>query len=163
VRFRPQAFALDIRSTTTPRLTSLVAVCASATSCSDERGHTLPFSIRDRRSPPAELVSLLGGAGIAYMVVGSFASTYHGPPRTTHDIDAVVELNETSLAQLLGAIDRDHFYIADDVSRSDRQVTDAAAVPAVAQGSLDDEYMERWARDLGIGDLLARARRLAEG
>ena len=68
--------------------------------------------------PLAELVSLLDGAGIAYMVVGSFASTYHGPPRTTHDIDVVVELSETSLTQLLGAIDRDDFYIADDTSRS---------------------------------------------
>ena len=46
-------------------------------------------------------------------------------------------------------------------SGSDRQVADAAVL-AEAQGELDDEYTERWARDLGIDDLLARAQRLAD-
>ncbi len=35
------------------------------------------------------LTALLDGAGIPFMVAGSFASTAHGVPRTTQDIDVV--------------------------------------------------------------------------
>ena len=36
-------------------------------------------------------VALLDAAGIPYMVVGSYASTFHGEPRMTRDIDLVIE------------------------------------------------------------------------
>ena len=41
---------------------------------------------------------------------------------------------------------------------SDRQVADAATVIAVRGGDLDDAYLDRWAAELGVTDLLARAR-----
>lgn len=46
---------------------------------------------------------------------------------------------------------------------SARQVADAATVLAVRAGEIDDEYMDRWAADLGVVDLLAEARRSASG
>lgn len=45
---------------------------------------------------------------------------------------------------------------------SDRQLADAATVISVLSGSLDDEYLDRWAADLGVSDLLSRARRSAQ-
>ena len=42
---------------------------------------------------------------------------------------------------------------------SDRQVADAAAVLAVGADALDHDYLDRWAAELGITELLARARR----
>jgi hypothetical protein len=41
---------------------------------------------------------------------------------------------------------------------SDRQVADAAAVLAVQGDRIDHEYLDRWAPELGVIDLLERAR-----
>jgi hypothetical protein len=40
-------------------------------------------------APPllARIVELLDRAAIPHMLAGSFASSFHGMPRTTHDID----------------------------------------------------------------------------
>lgn len=41
----------------------------------------------------------LSASGIRYMVVGSVAAGFHGHPRTTMDIDAVVEGDEETLSK----------------------------------------------------------------
>lgn len=41
---------------------------------------------------------------------------------------------------------------------SDRQVADAATVLAVGGGRLDQVYLDHWATELGVSELLARAR-----
>lgn len=46
---------------------------------------------------------------------------------------------------------------------SDRQWGDVLGVLKVQEGRLDDAYMDRWAAELGIQDLLNRARREARG
>jgi len=58
-------------------------------------------------------VALLREAGIPYMVVGSFASTFHGEPRMTRDIDVVVDPTEASIELLVDLVDRDRFYVGD--------------------------------------------------
>lgn len=55
-------------------------------------------------------------AEIPYMLVGSFASTLHGMPRTTHDIDIVVDLNPTSLATLLQGLSEDEYYVSHEAA-----------------------------------------------
>ena len=45
---------------------------------------------------------------------------------------------------------------------SDRQINDAAAVLDVSRSTVDERYLDRWAEELGITDLLARARALTE-
>jgi len=42
---------------------------------------------------------------------------------------------------------------------SERQWSDVLAVLATLRGQLDDGYLDRWARELGVSDLLGRARR----
>ena len=64
-----------------------------------------------------EIVGRLDAIGIAYMVVGSFASTAHGEPRSTHDLDLVIDPSVEQLEQLLGMLDPDHFYVDADVAR----------------------------------------------
>jgi len=58
-------------------------------------------------------VELLNGAGIPYMVVGSYASTFHGEPRMTRDIDVVVDPTEATIKLLVDLVDRDRFYMGD--------------------------------------------------
>lgn len=59
------------------------------------------------------VVALLDEAGIPYMVVGSYASAFHGEPRMTQDIDVVIEPNGDSIKLLVDLVDRDRFYLGD--------------------------------------------------
>ncbi len=59
------------------------------------------------------VVELLQTAGIPHMVVGSYASSFHGEPRMTRDIDLVVDPSEQSLRLLVDLVDRDRFYLGD--------------------------------------------------
>jgi hypothetical protein len=45
---------------------------------------------------------------------------------------------------------------------SERQWKDAVGVLAVQKGALDDEYLAKWAKELGVDVLLARARKEAD-
>lgn len=60
-------------------------------------------------------VALLDAADIPFMVVGSYASTFHGEPRMTRDIDLVVEPSEQGIRLLVDLVDRDRFYIGDAI------------------------------------------------
>lgn len=59
----------------------------------------------------ADVVERLDRAGIEYMIGGSVASSIYGQPRTTRDIDIVLEVDEVSLRRLLGALDHDLVYV----------------------------------------------------
>lgn len=59
-------------------------------------------------------------AGISCMLTGSFASSYHGAPRATQDIDLVIEPTIEQVRTFVALLPRDEFY-----------VDEAAAVEAV--------------------------------
>ncbi|MSP60609.1 MAG: hypothetical protein EXR72_09770 [Myxococcales bacterium] len=62
------------------------------------------------------IVALLDRAGIPYMLVGSFASTFHGVPRTTHDIDLVIAPTTASLRALLDLFPEDEYYVSEEAA-----------------------------------------------
>jgi len=51
----------------------------------------------------ARIVALLDAANIPCMVSGSFASTYHGVPRATQDLDVVIDPTDAALANFAQA------------------------------------------------------------
>jgi hypothetical protein len=51
---------------------------------------------------------------VAYMLVGSFASIAYGEPRFTQDIDIVLDLPETSVADFCSAFPPPEFYLNQD-------------------------------------------------
>lgn len=63
------------------------------------------------------IVGLLDAIGIPYMVVGSFASSTYGEPRSTYDLDLVVDPSREQLDRLLARLDPDHYYVDADVAR----------------------------------------------
>jgi hypothetical protein len=63
------------------------------------------------------IVTTFQAIGIPYMVVGSFASTFHGEPRTTRDVDLVIDPSATQLDELLAALDPELYYVDPDVAR----------------------------------------------
>ncbi len=51
------------------------------------------------------------------MVAGSFASTYHGVPRSTQDIDVVIDPTPSSLEVFLASLPEEDYYVDADAAR----------------------------------------------
>ncbi|MCP4203952.1 MAG: nucleotidyltransferase family protein [bacterium] len=177
-----------------------------------------------------EVIELLDRLGIPYHLGGSYASSVHGIPRQTQDIDLVVDLDTASVRELLSELpegyyrdlesaldamgnrksfnlihlasgvkidvfvrgeepfDREEFRRSRKVSlgsgsdrsvrvksaedtilrkldwfrrgeeTSDRQWSDVLGILESQESALDFGYLERWATELGVADLLERAR-----
>src|SRR5258708_19337492 len=52
----------------------------------------------------------LNAAGVAYMLVGSFASSYYGVLRSTQDIDLVISANPEQITQLVRQLQAMDYY-----------------------------------------------------
>ena len=55
----------------------------------------------------------LESAGIEYMLTGSFASSLHGEPRATHDVDLVVAIDAPVSNILIRAFSSPDYYLSD--------------------------------------------------
>jgi hypothetical protein len=56
------------------------------------------------------ITTALDQSNVAYMLTGSFASAYYGTPRSTQDIDAVVEANPDQLRAFVDSLPVDQYY-----------------------------------------------------
>ncbi|HKO53234.1 MAG TPA: hypothetical protein VJV79_36240, partial [Polyangiaceae bacterium] len=74
-------------------------------------------SMSDLRDLLERIVPALQQAGIPFMVAGSFASTAHGLPRATQDLDIVIAPTGKSLAALLALLAPEIYYVDADVAR----------------------------------------------
>lgn len=63
------------------------------------------------------IVASLTAIEIPHMVVGSFASTFHGEPRTTRDLDLVIDPSSGQLNRLVEDLDPEKYYVDPDVAR----------------------------------------------
>jgi len=50
------------------------------------------------------------------MIVGSFASTHHGEPRTTQDIDIVIDVDRTELDRFVASLPSTAWYVDADAA-----------------------------------------------
>ena len=67
----------------------------------------------------AMLIEALNRAGVPHMLAGSFASSLHGSPRATQDIDLVIDPTFESLEQLLAVLGGDGVYLDPGVARDE--------------------------------------------
>jgi hypothetical protein len=77
-----------------------------------------------------DAIRRLNRSGIAYFVTGAIASNYWGIPRTTHDLDFVVQLSAESIRNLLREF-RNDFYL-------DEQAVRAALAPPYQFNAIDN-------------------------
>lgn len=61
-------------------------------------------SAQGQRDILIDIANILNLQKIPYLLSGSFASSYYGQPRATHDIDFVVEVNQAELDRLSSAL-----------------------------------------------------------
>jgi hypothetical protein len=64
----------------------------------------------------ADVIRRLAQAGIPYMVTGSVASTFHGEPRATRDLDIVIDPEPDTLAALVDDLASDGYYVDPDAA-----------------------------------------------
>lgn len=135
------------------------------------------------------IVPLLESAQVPFMIAGSFASATHGQPRTTQDLDVVIDpLDPKALETLLSSLTPDRYYVDPDAARDafvrrsmfnvvdqttgwkadfilhknrpfSRQRRDVAGVVAAVGDALDRAYVERWVNALDLADEWAAARK----
>lgn len=170
----------------------------------------------------------LGVARVPYMLTGSFASSLHGTPRVTHDIDVVIAPVLGTLKALIRQFPDDRYYVSRDAAleaygsdgmfnvvdfatgwkvhfiirktrpfsveeferrreeeldgvsvfvasaedvivaklewaklgESERQLRDASGILATRVNELDLDYIEKWAKQLGLVQQWERVREL---
>jgi hypothetical protein len=64
----------------------------------------------------SEMIKRLEAAGIPFMVTGSHGSSYHGRPRTTYDLDLVIDPDPTQLEAFLASLG-DRYYGSREAAR----------------------------------------------
>lgn len=69
------------------------------------------------------LVEKLTEAGIPFMLVGSVAASYHGHPRSTLAIDAVVDADEKPLCRFVRSLGEGYYVSKDAVREAFRSAT----------------------------------------
>lgn len=117
------------------------------------------------------VTTALDSAGVPYMVCGSVASTFHSRPRTTQDVDIVVEVDDDRLRTLLARFPEDAYYVSEDAAREALRRRSMFNIIDLATGwkadvrwlvescrsNLDVDYIETWATRLGLNDAWKKA------
>jgi len=57
------------------------------------------------------ITAALDKAGVAYMISGSYASAYYGAPRSTQDIDFVIEADPAQLRMFVQSLPTQGYYV----------------------------------------------------
>lgn len=104
------------------------------------------------------VVEVLADSGIDYMVTGSLASSLHGEPRATHDIDLVVQIESSHAPALLGAFPPPRFYLSGEAIR------DAIATGGMFNllDSAEGDKVDFWLLTTGAFDRSRFARKYVE-
>ena len=61
-----------------------------------------------------KIIQALEKNHIEYMITGSIASSLHGEPRSTHDIDLIVAIKKSDVHKLTSLFHPPHFYLDQD-------------------------------------------------
>jgi hypothetical protein len=116
------------------------------------------------------LVEILEDMGVSYFIGGSVASSVHGLPRSTLDVDLVADLSLDHVQPLVEC-SQATFYIDDEMVEDavKREASfnvihletmtklDVLGVLKVQAETLDMIYMKQWAKELQVDTLLQRA------
>ena len=65
----------------------------------------------------AGTIAMLERAGVRYMITGSVASSYHGEPRATRDLDIVIDPDPGGINRLVGELEADGLYVDAEAAR----------------------------------------------
>jgi hypothetical protein len=101
----------------------------------------------------ADAIGSLEAAGVPYMVTGSVASTFHGEPRSTNDLDIVIDPDTASLVRLVEALQTRGYYLDPDAAAE--ALRERTQFNAIA-GDVKVDFIVRKARPFSLEELRRR-------
>jgi len=104
----------------------------------------------------AEAIGQLEQSGVRYMVTGSLASSYHGEPRATRDLDVVIDPEAAGLGRLVAGLQAIGFYVDRDAAFD--ALRDRSQFNAVGDDATKIDFVIRKDRPFSIEELRRRRR-----
>lgn len=89
----------------------------------------------------ADVVARLERSGVPYMITGSIASSYHGEPRATHDVDIVIDPTDAQLSELVSEFEAGGYYV--DRRAAKAALVDRAQFNAIAPNASKVDFVIR--------------------
>jgi hypothetical protein len=80
-----------------------------------------PDSLPEPVAVASHIAGVLTRIGVSYVIGGSFASSVHGEPRSTNDIDMVADLRQSDVNAFVDAIGADCYVARDAVADAIRE------------------------------------------
>jgi hypothetical protein len=102
----------------------------------------------------ADVSARLDRAGIPYMVTGSLASSYHGEPRATRDLDIVIDPTPTTLTRLVEGLLASSFYVDADAARG--ALADRTQFNAIGPDATKLDFIIRKDRPFSVEEFARR-------
>lgn len=102
----------------------------------------------------ASVIGLLERSGIPYMVTGSLASSYHGEPRATRDVDIVIDPSREALDRLTEGLLDAGFYVDPYVARE--SLAGRSQFNAIGPDALKVDFMIRRDRPFSVEEFRRR-------
>jgi hypothetical protein len=87
---------------------------------------------------------------IPFMVTGSLASSYHGEPRATRDLDIVIDPSKDALERLVGELQSARFYVDADVAR--RALAERSQFNAIGPDAAKVDFIVRKERPFSVAE-----------
>jgi len=104
----------------------------------------------------ADVIGRLDRAGIAYMLTGSLASTYHGEPRATRDLDLVIDPAPDALERLVDGLEADGFHVDREAART--ALRDRTQFNAIGEAATKIDFIIRKDRPFSVEEFGRRRR-----
>lgn len=96
-----------------------------------------------------QLHTLFENANIPYYITGGVAAIAYGDPRTTRDLDVVIQIPRASITQLVAALEQNGFYVAgaDDVADGRMKTLQTTHMETISRANLmiadEDTYTQQ--------------------
>jgi len=119
-----------------------------------------PEGLPDPLATALAATAILDRLGVPYVAVGSFASSVHGEPRSTDDIDLVADLRPAHAAPLVSAFRGDWYVSEEAVAEAIRRGSSFNAIHLASGVKVDvfvvgadrfDAHRVASARSVGVG------------
>ena len=104
----------------------------------------------------AAVIAQLDRTGIAFMVTGSLASSFHGEPRATRDLDVVIDPTPAALTGLVRGLVEAGFYV--DESAAHASLADRTQFNAIGPEATKVDFIIRRERPFSIAEFERRER-----
>jgi len=102
----------------------------------------------------ADTIAHLERAGVPYMITGSLASSFHGEPRATRDLDVVIDPSPGALERLVDELRAGGFYVDRDAAED--ALRDRTQFNAIGEAAMKVDFIVRKERPFSVAEFARR-------